>query len=153
MTKVKISSFRLVGLRLEKKTTNENGQSSVACGSLWKKFEEENIAQKIPNKLTDEVYAVYFDYEGDYTQPFSYFIGCKVIVETETSPNLDTIVVPEDTYKKIVAKGSMPACLTNSWKEIWNSQIERAYHYDFEIYDERSKNWSDAEVDIFVSSL
>ena len=74
MEKTKKNNFRLVGLKLENKTTNENNQSSTDCGNLWQKFEREKIFELIPNKVTNEIYAVYFDYEKDETKPFSYFI-------------------------------------------------------------------------------
>lgn len=45
----------------------------------------------------------------------------------------------------------MPACIGKAWQEIWNSDIKRAYQADFEVYDERSADWNDAEVDIYIS--
>lgn len=152
MEKIKKIEFKLIGLRLSDKTTNNNGQSSIDCGNLWQKFEKENFAERIPDKLSDEIYAVYFDYEGDYTKPFSYFIGCKVKNDTHTPHDMTNLTIPAGSFTKVIAKGKMPDCVANSWKDIWNSKIERAYKYDFEIYDKRSKDWSNAEVDIFVSN-
>src|SRR5665213_1682777 len=152
METTKITEFKLIGLKLDKKTANEAGQSNIDCGSLWQKFETEGFIEQIPNKLSDEIYAVYFDYEGDYTKPFSYFIGCKVKPGTFTPDGMASLMIPEDDYTKLIAKGKMPDCVANSWKEIWSSKIDRAYKYDFEIYDERSKDWGNAEVKIFVSS-
>jgi len=76
MDKTQKSEFKLIGLKLDNKTTNEGGKSSIDCGSLWQKVERENLVERIPEKLSEEIYAVYFDYEGDHTKPFSYFIGC-----------------------------------------------------------------------------
>ncbi len=152
MEKAKLPDFKLIGLKLDRKTTNEGGQSNIECGNLWKKFETENFARRIPNKLSDEIYAVYFDYEGDHTQPFSYFIGCRVEIDTEAPQGMDSLTIPEQSYTKVMAKGKMPDCLSNTWQDIWRSNIERSYRHDFEIYDDRSKDWSHAEVDIFVSS-
>jgi predicted transcriptional regulator YdeE len=145
------TGFQLIGLKLKNKTSNEKGQSSIDCGNLWRKFEAEDLVQSIPGRLGEAIYAVYFDYEGDFTHPFSYFIGCKVKLDTEVPPGLDGLQVPNQQYGKIVAKGIMPDCVANSWKEIWSSQLNRAYQYDFEIYDERSKDWTNAEVEIFIS--
>ena len=142
----------MIGLKLGKKTTNEDGQSSIDCGNLWQKIDKENFVERIPNKLSDDLYAVYFDYEGDHTKPFSYFIGCKVKVDSDAPEGMDSLFIPEENYTRVISRGTMPDCLTNSWKDIWDSKIERAYNYDFEVYDERSKNWSNAEVEIFVSS-
>jgi predicted transcriptional regulator YdeE len=153
MDKTQKSEFKLIGLKLESKTTNEGGQSSVDCGKLWQKFETENLAESIPDKLSDEIYAVYFDYEGDYTKPFSYFIGCKVKIDTDVPHGMDHLIIPAGNFTKVIAKGKMPDCVANSWKDIWNSKTDRAYKYDFEIYGERSKDWSNAEVEIFVSDI
>ena len=152
MEKIKKTEFKLIGLKLGGKTTNDNGQSGIDCGNLWQKFERENFAERIPGKLSDEIYAVYFDYEGDYTKPFSYFIGCKVKNDTQTPQGMTNLIIPAGSFTKVIAKGKMPDCVANSWKDIWNSEIERTYKYDFEIYDERSKDWSNAEVEIFVSN-
>ena len=152
MSKTRKSEFKLIGLKLGNKTTNEGGQSGIDCGNLWQKFEKENFADKIPDKLSDEIYAVYFDYEGDYTKPYSYFIGCKVKIYADTPQGMDSLIIPASSFTKVIAKGKMPDCVANSWKDIWSSKTERAYKYDFEIYDERSKDWSNAEVEIFVSN-
>lgn len=144
-------AFRLVGLQLDKETTNENGQSSIDCGNLWQKFEQSLIAEKISGKVDDTLYAVYFDYEGDHTKPFSYFIGCKVSPNEPVPEGLSSLEIPEQKYSPIIAKGQMPDCIANSWKNIWASDMNRTYNYDLEIYDERSKNWSNAEVEILVS--
>lgn len=151
MTKTEIEEFKLIGLALKTKTTNENGQSGIECGSLWQKFETGNYADKIPGKLSDEIFAVYHDYEGDHTKPFSYFIGCKVNTAAEVPPDMDSIIIPGGQYQKIIAKGIMPNCITDGWKKVWSSVVPRAYQMDFEVYDQRSKDWNDAEVDIYIS--
>ena len=47
----------------------------------------------------------------------------------------------------------MTGCVTDAWKEIWNSNTERKFGFDFEVCDERSQDWSNAEVDIFISTI
>src|SRR5690349_14738453 len=39
MNKTEKDEFLLMGLKLNNKTTNENGQSGIDCGNLWQKFE------------------------------------------------------------------------------------------------------------------
>jgi predicted transcriptional regulator YdeE len=145
------SSFELIGLRLKTKTSNQNGQSMQDCGNLWQEFETQELAQAIPNKLNEAVYAVYFDYESDHTGAFNYFVGCRVKSGTEAPEGLSKLAIPEQTYALIQAKGKMPDCMADSWKNIWSSDLKRAYTFDFEVYDERSHNWEQAEVDIFVA--
>ena len=152
MDKIKKDGFKLTGLKLDHKTTNENGQSGIDCGSLWQQFETGNFAEKIPGKLSNEIYAVYYDYEGDHTKPFAYFIGCKVNMDAQNVQGMDSLIIPAGSYYTITAKGKMPDCVADSWKQIWSSITNRAYQFDFEIYDERSKDWNNATVKIFIST-
>jgi predicted transcriptional regulator YdeE len=150
MNNIKKDGFSLIGLKLGHKTTNEAEQSGIDCGTLWQKFETEGVAEQIPGKLDNAIYAVYFDYEGDHTKPYSYFIGCRVDAATDVPKGMDSLVINGGNYSRITAKGKMPDCVADAWRGIWKSKMTRAYRNDFEIYDERSKDWSRAEVDIFV---
>jgi predicted transcriptional regulator YdeE len=144
--------FRLIGLQLDRKTFNEGGQSGRDCGSLWQQFESGDFHLKIPGKVSNEICAVYFDYEGDHTRPYSYFIGCQVNSSAEVPEGMSTIVIPEGNYTRLIAHGQMPDCVAGKWREIWDSAIERQYTYDFEVYGEKSKDWSNATVEVFISS-
>jgi predicted transcriptional regulator YdeE len=146
-----IDTITLIGLSLGKPTTNENGQSNIDCGQLWQKFESEKYFDNIPNKKSNDILAVYHNYEGDFTQPFSYFIGCEVPADTPVPEGLTRLIIPGGKFQKFVAKGKMPDCIAAGWKDIWNSGIDRAYNADFEVYDKRSHDWDNAEVDIFIS--
>lgn len=151
MNDITLTEFKLIGLKFEGKTTNSGGQSSIDCGNLWREFEKREIAEQIPDKISDAIYAVYFAYEGDHTDLFSYFIDCKVKPDTEVPEGMNSLVIPKQKYEKVTTKGRMPDCVSNSWESIWGSEINRSYKYDFEVYDDRSKDWSKAEIDIFVS--
>jgi len=70
---------------------------------------------------------------------------------TEVPENLDEIIIPRQNYHIETAKGEMPDCIADTWRRIWNSEIKRKFGFDFEIYDERSENWRNAEIDIFLS--
>jgi predicted transcriptional regulator YdeE len=65
---------------------------------------------------------------------------------------MDSLIIPAGNYYKVIAKGTMPGCIASASKNIWSSISDRAYQFDFEIYDERSKDWSNAEIEIFVST-
>lgn len=152
MEKTAREEFQLIGLSLGRKTSNEAGQSGIDCGNLWQKFEMGGFVHRIPNSVNKAIYAVYFDYEGDHNKPFSYFIGCKVEPGTMVPAGMESLTIPPQNYSVVIARGEMPDCLTESWSKIWKSAIDRTYQFDFEIYDDRSRDWDDAEVEIFVSS-
>lgn|SRR5690606_10001961 len=143
--------FKLIGLKLKNKTTNQNNQSSKDCGNLWEKFQTDKVSDLIPEKLSNKLYAVYFDYENNETSPFHYFIGYEVDKNTMLPEGLDELVVPSQQYLKFTANGRIPDCITNVWKSIWSSDINRKFGFDFEIYDERSLDWNNAVVDIYLS--
>ncbi|MDQ2721175.1 MAG: GyrI-like domain-containing protein [Bacteroidota bacterium] len=151
MNKIEKKGFKLIGVALKTKTFNAKGQSAIDCGNLWQTFGQENYAEKIPGKVSNEVFAVYHDYEGDHTKPYSYFIGCKVKDDTEVPAGMDSLIIPAGEYQLFIAKGKMPDCIGNAWRKIWDSVIPRSYKADFEVYDEKSKDWNNAEVDIFIS--
>ena len=111
MNNIELEEINLVGLSLGKKTTNENGQSALDCGSLWQKFQEGNYIEKIPGKSDDNVLAVYHQYEGDHTRPFSYFIGCKVDAGMPTPEGMDRLVIPRDHIKSLYPPGRCQVAL------------------------------------------
>jgi predicted transcriptional regulator YdeE len=148
--KINVLDFKLIGISLPSKTTNENGQSGIDCGNLWQKFITENVVAKIQNKLSDEIYAVYYQYDGDHTKPFSYFIGCKVAEDTLTPDGMDSVIIKNGNYQKVIAKGKMPDCIGEAWIDIWNSKLDRQYITDFEVYGEKSQDWNNAEVEIYI---
>jgi predicted transcriptional regulator YdeE len=149
--KIEIEHFRLTGIALKNKTSNQNGQSNADCGTLWQAFEEGDYFNKIPDRFSDEIIAVYYAYEGDQTKPFSYFIGCKTTAEEGVPENMQSMIISKGSYYKITATGILPACVSTAWKSIWDTGITRCFQSDFEIYAHRSKYWNNASVDIFIS--
>jgi hypothetical protein len=111
MNTMELEEIKLVGLALKAKTSNINEQSSIDCGNLWQEFEEGKYADLIPNKLSDEILAVYHDYEGDHTQPFSYFIGCKVKPDIVVPPGLEMLTIPKALTRKYMQKEKCPIVL------------------------------------------
>ncbi len=145
-----IETFTVIGVAV--RTTNENGKAEQDIPALWGTFMSEGILQKIPNKVDDTVYCMYTDYEKDYTAPYTTIIGCKVS-SLETIPEgMVGKTVPTGKYVKYTAKGNiMEGVVQEVWKEIWASDLERAYTADFDVFGDRAKNLEDAEVDTFVS--
>src|SRR5690606_16674840 len=124
-----MEGFELIGLKLNRKTKNENGQSAKDCGGLWQHFEVNKTTEIIPNKISTAIYAVYYDYESDENGSFSYFLGCKVEPNTELPRNLDKLSIPAQRYHKEIAKGQMTGCVTDAWKRIWHSNINRKFGF------------------------
>ena len=146
---MKIEAFKVIGISV--KTTNENGQAAKDIGYLWTKFMSENILDKIPNKVNNNIYSIYTDYEGDHTKPYTTILGCRVenfdsIPEGMISKSFD-----DGNFTKFIAKGDLTKGIVfEEWLKIWQMDLNRKYTADFEIYGEKAKNPKDAEVEIFI---
>ena len=112
----------------------------------------ENIVSKIPNKIGNDVYSLYTEYESDCTKPYTTILGCKV----ENLDNVPNGMVGSSfkggNYIKTSAKGDlMRGMIVNHWAKIFEMDLERVYSADFEVFGEKAQNPSDAEVDFYVS--
>lgn len=150
MKKHQVEPFDLIGISV--RTTNKNGQGMKDIGGLWGRFFSENIPEKIPNKISSEIYTVYTDYEGDFTQPYTTIIGCKVENLGEIPEGMIGKSFEGGNYLHLTAKGDIhQGLIGNKWNEIWNSDLKRRYTADFEIYGKKAENSQDAEVDFFIA--
>lgn len=95
----------------------------------------EQLADQIPNRCDDSLVAVYCEYEGDHTQPYTFFLGCLVDAGTEVPEGFSSQVIPAGRFVRRRAVGSMPAALMREWADIWSSDLHRSFLADFEIHD------------------
>ena len=145
-----IKTFHVIGIAL--RTTNENGQSVQDIPALWNRFMTEGIMDQIPNKVDQTMYCIYTDYEKDHTKPYTTILGCKVSNLDQIPYGLVGKTFEEQTYIKRIAKGNlMQGIVYEEWTKIWNADLNRTFTADFEVYDERTHNTENAEVDIFIS--
>lgn len=145
-----IQKFDVIGISV--RTTNENGKSGEDIPALWNTFMTEEIQHKIPNKISDAIFCIYTDYEKDHTKPYTTILGCKVESLDFIPENMIGKTIETADYKPFVAKGNLSEGIVfNKWLEIWNSDLDRSYSADFEIYGEKTKDPENAEVEIFIA--
>lgn len=146
-----IESFKIIGI--ETKTTNQNGKASEDLGKLWEQFFTLNVPSKIVNKESDDIYAIYTDYESDYTGEYTCVIGMKVNSLEQVPNDLIGREFQNGKYQRFTAKGEMPNAVVKAWKEIWSKdkELNRKYTADFEVYGESSQNGENSEVEIFIA--
>jgi predicted transcriptional regulator YdeE len=145
-----IQKFYVIGIST--RTTNENGQSAKDIEALWSKFWGEEIQKQIPNKVSDEIYAVYTDYETDFTGTYTTIIGLPVSSLDNIPEGFVSITIETTVYKKIISKGKMPEAVFNTWLEIWqNKKLNRAYKADFTIHGKKYYDGDNAEVETYIS--
>ena len=150
MSNQTIPTFSVIGISI--RTTNEDGQSIQDIPALWNKFMSEGIIERIPGKAGNALYCIYTDYEKDHTKPYTTILGCKVL-SLENIPNgMIGKTIEEASYTKYVAKGNVQEGIVfNEWLKIWNSNLQRTFTSDFEVYGENAQDPANAEVDIFIA--
>jgi predicted transcriptional regulator YdeE len=150
MELITIEEFFIIGLSI--RTTNENNQSATDIPALWNKFMTENTIENIPNKIDNAIYSVYTEYEKDYTKPYTTILGCKVSSLDNIPTGMTGKTIAKETYKQFTAKGNLAdGIVIQKWIEIWNTDLNRKYTADFEIYGEKASNPENAEVPIFIA--
>jgi predicted transcriptional regulator YdeE len=129
-----------------------NAESAGDIMSCWQEFQQKNAAAKIPQRVVPPVmYAVYSDYEKDWTRSYSYLLGCGVTRAGAVPEGMEVRLIPAQTYAVFKAKGRMPDEILAVWANVWASDLPRTYTYDFEVYDKRFARPSAREADVYVA--
>ena len=147
-----IQKFHVIGVST--RTINTNGQSAIDIEALWKKFWGEEIQNQIPNKISDDIYAVYTHYETDFTGEYTTIIGLPVSSLADIPADMIGITIDTTSYHKIVSRGKMPEAIANTWLAIWANQelnSKRAYKADFTVHGKKYYDGDHAEVETFLS--
>lgn len=147
-----IQKFFVIGIST--RTTNENGQSAKDIEALWTKFWGEEIQKQIPNKVSVDIYAIYTDYENDFTGAYTTIVGLPVSSLENIPKEFVGITIETAKYQKFVSKGKMPEAVFNTWLEIWTNaklNLSRAYKVDFTIHGKKYYDGDNAEVETFIS--
>ncbi len=150
MNTLKKEAFYVVGISV--RTTNENGKAMQDIPALWHRFMSEGVMSKLTNKVGNESYAVYTDYESDNTKPYTMILGYQVTDLENIPEGMVGKRIESASYEKFVAKGDLTKdAVVNEWMKIWNSEIDRAYTSDFEVYGEKAQDPTNGEAEIFIS--
>lgn len=140
----------LMVIGIECRTSNDPDAAPQDIPLLWQKFYAEEIYNKVPNKASEEVIALYCDYEGDYTQPYSCVIGCPVSSLEQIPDGMVAKTIPAATFAVYKAAGEFPKSLIDTWGLIWSSPLKRTYVGDFEVYGKGFSGPS-KEVEVLVA--
>ncbi|KAF3361773.1 hypothetical protein PHSC3_001663 [Chlamydiales bacterium STE3] len=147
---VKKPSIILVGIECRTSNAPEAGPHDIP--KHWEKFYGEDILNRIPNKVSNEVIALYCDYMGDQTQPYSLVIGCPVSSQDDVPEGMVAKIIPAGFYAVFRAIGEHPKNLIKTWGHIWQqADLKRTYTGDYEVYGDKFVSRSPQEVEVFVA--
>ena len=144
--------FSIIGISV--RTTNKDNKAAEDIGKLWEQFFADNLSEKIPNKLSSDIYSIYTDYKSNYTEEYTTILGIPVSSLENIPEGLEGRQFEEGGFEVFTAKGQMPKAVADTWIDIWDrdAELQRKYTYDFEVYDEKSQNGDESEVKIFIAT-
>lgn len=128
-----VNSFTVVGVSV----VTEKDKAAEDINFLWERFFTGKIGQNLEHKADDVIYCVYSDYEGDHTKPYRVTIGYRVSETGQDADDLHGVIIQNATYAILGAAGEQPRALLDTWKTVWESDLDRAYKTDFEVYGPR----------------
>lgn len=141
----------IIVMGIECRTSNSPEAAPHDIPKLWEKFYTENIINQISYKNSDEVIALYCDYEGDYTKPYSLVIGCPVSSSSVIPGGMVAKIIPAGSYAVFSAIGEHPKTLIETWGHVWQQiDLKRTYTGDYEIYGEKFHSGS-TQVDVYIA--
>ncbi len=150
--------FQLVGMTV--RTNNrievipEQSKIAQCAGYYW----SQQVANAIQHRVTPGLtFVVYTDYESDEHGDYTYFIGEAVSsLDDQDLEQFQATMLPAGDYQRFTtAQGALPDIVIAAWREIWQLQPQdfagkRRYLADYEIYDQRAIDPTQAEVDIYI---
>ena len=136
--------FHVVGLEL--RTSNLEAAQTIPLH--WKRFSEDGVLARISRKLSDEVYAVYTNFENegrDNKGSYSLIIGAAVDPADPVPPGLVAARVPASARMVFSVEPGRFDLVGAMWQTIWNfNERTKTFLADYERYQ------PGGGIDIFV---
>lgn len=145
-----MDDLKIMGISV--RTSNLDGRSAQDIPKLWERFFAREVSAKIPHKVDDNLYVVYTDYESDYKGEYTCVIGCRVRALENVPSELVGYLFKNQKMIDIEVKGEIPAAVLDAWSDIWSrdSELNRTYRYDYELYKIVDNNLENSLVNIFI---
>ncbi len=153
---VELPAFTVVGIAARTNNAKEAGSDGI-IGRQWHRFMSEQLLEKIPGKVSPEIYGVYTDYASDANDDYTLILGAKVQGSADDPPTgMVKTVVPQTSFAVFSSeRGPVAKVVVETWQHIWSyfqseENEKRAYQADFELYDQRAADPDNAQVDIYI---
>jgi predicted transcriptional regulator YdeE len=156
--KVKLDGLILIGMTVRTNNKDEMNSETSKIGKLAGMYWGKQIANQFKDRINPGItYSVYTEYESDEHGEYTYFIGEEVkSLDNQDQSIFKSLIIPASTYQKFTTEpGNIPDIVIAAWQKIWQMKEKdfegkRKYIADFEIYDQRASNPSNAIVDIYI---
>lgn len=102
MNNITIQEKRIIGMAI--RTTNKNGQSANNIEILWQKFWKDETIHQLEQKINNDIYAVYTNYETDFTGYYDTIIGYEVSTLTVVPEGFVGLVIEGENMLNLCLK-------------------------------------------------
>jgi predicted transcriptional regulator YdeE len=137
-------AIHVIGLEL--RTSNQVAAQSIPA--FWECFMAQGVLQRLPNKMSDDIWAVYthFEQAGVNNEGlYSLIIGAQMPVDSEVPAGLVRAVLPASHKAVFEAQTGRPDSVPDVWQTIWaNHDLKKTFIADAERYA------SSGEIQIWV---
>ena len=123
------------------RTGNEDPQMGAIIGDLWKQLYTPENTEKIQNRVNSYAIGLYSNYDKEGYQVTAGF----EVSDAESGNGFTVKTIPAGRYAKFSVHGDMIEAVANSWKEIWETPLDRTFTGDFEEY------LSQEDIDIYIA--
>ena len=123
------------------RTSNEDPQMGAIIGDLWKQLYTPENTEKIQNRVNSYAIGLYSNYDKEGYQVTAGF----EVSDAESGNGFAVKNIPAGRYAKFSVHGDMIEAVANSWKEIWETSLDRTFTGDFEEY------LSQEDIDIYIA--
>ncbi len=149
--------FYMAGIAARTNNATEmSGNGKI--GGIWKTLLQPGLVSRIPNKIGVDLIAVYTPTTRPTTPATTPISSVFPLSPTEGMPATLTIKhVSPGNYAVITSgRGPVKEVVRDVWQRIWSMSEEelggkRAFRCDYEIYDQRSADPENAQIDVYIS--
>lgn len=132
--RVHFPGIKIIGIST--RTHRSEGQPYQDILSLWKTWATETLFDKIENRVSNDIYNVFYDYERGQGGHFSVLLGCEVENLHVIPRGMVGQVLPPTLCARYESTGKLPESLDRVWEKIGEEKsYNRNYIYDFNLYD------------------
>lgn len=140
---------KIIGISI--RTTNQNGFAQMEIPEMWEYFFGENIGDAIPNKISDNIFCIYTEYENGADGLYTTILG-KPVSSLEVIPEgMRGITIPGGSFQVFSSVGKADQSAMANWQHIWGAEIPRAFTFDFDFYEAGIFTKDTGEVKTFVA--
>ncbi len=128
-------AIRVVGLELR----THNGEAHQTIPPFWAKVMAERVAEHVPGRIGDVLYAVYTNFENagrDNLGLYSLIIGVAVSPQADVPPGMAQATLACGPRAVFEVERGRPDLLGAAWQAIWQRHdLPKAFIADYERYD------------------